>query len=406
MQILPAQRRSIQEVFPAFSNLDLRRISEELDDKLPLFDPTTNPKSPRAPHPACYRSGLFNEAVELGTFLWDRWIAVTNKALFKNPPSVIGLEVGTEQLAISLDKSDQLKACHNVCFHHSHTPVDTKEIPYKDKIKCGYHGATYNSEGQLSGFKGFGGGGKYSKEELSIPQFEIDTWGPKQAPLIFVRMEPGTDSLEETLKPLKEKLKDRDLSSFRWHSRKEYTVNANWMVFVNNYKDGGFHVEIVHPELAEGLILQDYKTLPLAENTCVQTCPTKSGRGTAAAVRKGNDAKYFYLFPNFMLDIYTEAMDTMIVTPIDKKTCKVTFDFFFTENCDEDFINQYIASSDLVQQQDMMVSERVQKGLNSPRTRAGLYGKCEIKGLRGFHQELLRQMQRFHTLLKEVLVQA
>ncbi len=412
--VQPISRRSVQEVFPAYSPLDLRRLDEELDDKLPLFDPTTSPKSPRAPHPACYRSNLFNEAVELGIFLWNRWVAVTNKAQFKNPPSSIALEVGNEQLAISLDKNDKLRAFHNACFHHSYTPVDDIEVPYDGKTQCGYHGGTVNEEGHLCVFKGFGGGGKYSKEDLSIPQFEVDTWGPKEAPIIFVRMEPDPDTLETTLAPLKEKLKDKDLSLFRWHSRREYIVNANWIVFVNNYKDGGFHVEIVHPELTEGLDLKEYKTLPLANDSCLQTCPTKGGNGVAAAMRQGTDAQYFYLFPNFMLDVYTDAMDTMIVTPIDKKTCKVIFDFYFTDKCNEDFIQRYtiakedyikkyIASSDLVQRQDMRVSQGVQKGLGSPRTRPGLYGKTEIKGLRGFHQEAFKQMQKFHAWLKEGL---
>ncbi len=413
MQVIPAmQRRSIQEVFPAYTNLDFRKIGEELDDKIPLLDPTTDLKSPRAPHPACYRSSLFNEAIELGVFLWNRWIAVTNKTLFKNPPSVMGFEVGREQLAISLDSQDKLRAFNNVCFHHSHVPVDTKEVPYNGKTECGYHGATVNEDGNLCGFKGFGGGGKYTKSELSIPQFEIDTWGPKQAPTIFVRMEPDTDSLETTMTPLQERLKDRNLDSFHWHSRKEYTVPANWMVFVNNYKDGGFHVGIVHPELAEGLDLKTYKTLPLADNACVQTCHTKAGSGVTAALRQGKPPDYLFSFPNFMLDVYTDAMDTMIVTPIDEKSCKVVFDFYFTDkpnedfiklytSTKEDFINKYIVSSDLVQQQDMTVSERVQKGLRSPRARAGVYGCSEIEGLRGFHQELLRQMKKFQAWLKE-----
>ncbi len=390
--------RSIQEVFPAFTKLDLRRMNEELSDKLPLLDPTTSPKSPRAPHPACYTNSLFNEAVVLGTFLWNRWVAITNRKKFEHPPSSIGFEVGKEQLAISLDEHGELIPFHNACAHNSFTPVDTQETPYPGKIKCGYHGATYNSDGHLCEFKGFGGGGKYTKEVLSIPQFEVDTWGPEQAPIVFVRMEPDTDSFEANLAPLKEKLKNRDLSSFRWHSRKKYKVNANWMVFVNNYKDGGFHVEIVHPELAKGLELSTYKTLPLASNACVQTCSTKPGDGLTAALRQGEDPGYYFLFPNFMLDIYTEAMDTMIVLPIDENTCEVIFDFYFTDKAKD--IEGYIASSDLVQQQDMMVSERVQKGLRSPRTRAGIYGISEMGGLRGFHQELLKQMQRFHEWLK------
>lgn len=409
---MKVQRRSIQEVFPALTKLDLRKIDEELDDKLPLFDPTTSSKSPRAPHPACYRSNLFNEALELGVFLWNRWVAITNKTQFKHPPSSIGFKVGKEQLAISLDNKGELagspngtkesiRAFNNVCVHHSFVPVSAQETPYNGKTICGYHGATYDSEGHMCEFKGFGGGGKYSKKERSIPQFEIDTWGPKEAPTIFVRMEPDTDTFETTLAPLKEKLKDRDLSLFHWHGREEYIVNANWMVFVNNYKDGGFHIELVHPELTEGLKLKEYKTLPLADNSCLQTCPTKAGSGVAAALRQGDDAKYFYLFPNFMLDLYKEAMDTMIVMPLDEKSCKVIFDFYFTDKCDPDFIQQYKSSCDLVQQQDMKVSQGVQEGLTSPRARAGLYGCSEKDGLRGFHQEVFRQMQKFHAWLKE-----
>ena len=412
MKVVPAnevqKRRTIQEVFPALTRLDIRRMNEELEDKLPLFDPSPSLSSPRKLHPSWYINPLFNKAITLAVFLWNEWVAVTNTAQFRNPTSSVELKVAEGQVSISLDEENNLTALRGICAHDAHILDCDKQ----GNRHCEYHGADYRRDGNMFRFRGFGGGGKYSKADLSLPQFEIDTWGPKEAPIVFVRMEPNDDSLETTLRPLTEVLKDRDLSSLRWHSRQPYEINCNWMLFVNNYKDGGFHLDTIHPELAKGLECSEYRTSFLDDTVCKQECPTKAGDGVTAALRKGKNAKYVGAFPGFMFDSYEKdtgekAADTMMVFPLDTARCRVDLDFYFSPNCSEKFINEFIASSSLIQDQDIRPCESVQRNLSDPRAPiAPPYGVTEISAQRNWHRRLYNKLTEFNEWLKEGLKEA
>ena len=50
-----------------------------------------------------------------------------------------------------------------------------------------------------------------------------------------------------------------------------------------------------------------------------------------AATRTGDRAYYYWLYPNFMINIYEGVMDTNLVLPLTTDRCLVQFDFFFKD---------------------------------------------------------------------------
>ena len=69
-----------------------------------------------------------------------------------------------------------------------------------------------------------------------------------------------------------------------------------------------------------------------------------------------------------MLNILPGRLQTNIILPLCKNQSLVIFDFYFDDITSPDFVNRMekdIRFSDEVQQEDIMICEKVQKGLES-----------------------------------------
>ncbi len=180
--------------------------------------------------------------------------------------------------------------------------------------------------------------------------------------------------------------------------RQEYELECNWKVYVDNYLDGGYHVNTVHPGLAGVLDYSEYRT-QVHGNTSVQTSPIKVAMDadpTATKTRTGPEAAYWWVFPNFMMNLYEGVMDTNLVLPLGPGRCKVIFDFYFADTqslAARQYILDSIAVAHQVQEEDMGICEQVQRGLASSSFSTGRFSvKREIAGYH-FHQLLARELQ-------------
>ena len=94
------------------------------------------------------------------------------------------------------------------------------------------------------------------------------------------------------------------------------------------------------PHLHRGLnSVLDYKQYAIEneDRYCLQSSPMVSlcrrcrhGR----ASRKGDRARYFWQYPNLMINCYEGYMDTNYVIPVDADHCTVVFDFYFSDVSD------------------------------------------------------------------------
>jgi choline monooxygenase len=122
--------------------------------------------------------------------------------------------------------------------------------------------------------------------------------------------------------------------------------------------------------------------------------PPEPGDGVAA-VRSGAEAQYWWVFPNFMLNLYDGVMDTNLVLPLAPDQCRVVFDFYFAETEGEaarKFIGESIAVAEQVQQEDIGICEEVQRGLRSRSFDTGRFSvRREAAGYH-FHRLLARRL--------------
>src|SRR5262249_35641219 len=149
----------------------------------------------------------------------------------------------------------------------------------------------------------------------------------------FAHLGESPPPLADWLAPLPAEMGALDGLSFL--ERREYTLDCNWKVFVDNYLDGGYHVNSVHPTLGSVLEDSEYRTEGF-ERTSLQSSPLRASDDAAAsATRKGDRARYAWAFPNAMINLYAGVMDTNVVLPLGPERCRVLIDFYFAELQDE-----------------------------------------------------------------------
>ncbi len=362
--------------------------SDELKAKISLFDPNLPYEQARAIPPIWYRDPQIYEA-ERSTVFGQNWVAVGRVGDVLTPRSYFKEQVAEEPVAVLRGADGNLRAFLNVCRHRAtELLTNSRGILTDDKVKCDYHGWCYDLTGRLCKAPELGPVEGFSREGYSLIPFEAGTFDP----LVFIRMQPGTENLSTTFEPIVQRTKDMELSSMKWAGRKEYEVGCNWKVYVDNFLDGGYHVPTIHPALIKALNYSQYRT-EIFDRCSLQHSPTKTANDDpTVALRQGAEAMYWWIYPNVMVNLYKGVMDTNIVLPLGPDRCKVIFDFYFSDGWDQPSIDKYITDAHQVQLEDMGVCERVQRGLTSNFIEPGPYGKRET-GEYHFHQLLARQLQ-------------
>jgi choline monooxygenase len=257
-----------------------------------------------------------------------------------------------------------------------------------ENLRCPYHGWTYDLEGKLILTPEFARVVNFDRSANGLVPVQTAEWQG----WIFVKLDGSGPTLEEFLgADLVERLEPLNLEHLNWFERRSYFLNCNWKIFVDNYLDGGYHVPHIHGGLASVLDSSKYQ-IECGERFCLQSSPIASDKGEAqtAAVRKGERANYVWLYPNLMINSYTDVMDSNLVIPRGVDKTEVIFDYYFTDVSASARENNLasIAVSEQIQSEDVAICESVQRGLNS---RAYNSGRLSVRRETGEHL--------FHRLL-------
>jgi phenylpropionate dioxygenase-like ring-hydroxylating dioxygenase large terminal subunit len=317
-----------------------------------------------------------------------------------NPGAFVTADIAGEPVLVVRDQDSVLRAFFNVCRHRA-ARVAPEEAGHASRLRCPYHGWTYDLTGKLRGTPEFEGVADFQREDNGLVPLEVETWGP----LVCVRQctqgiaPEFSTPLGAMLAPVASRMEKFGLGAFQWVERREYDLNCNWKVFVDNYLDGGYHVNYVHPGLAGVIDYSEYRT-EIEGLTSSQISPlrgTKPGseQTQVGDVRKGSEAVYSWIFPNFMINICEGVMDTNLVLPVAPDRCRVVFDFYFTETgpAAEKFIQESIGVSHQIQIEDQGICEDVQKGLASKSYSTGRFSvRREAPGYH-FHRLLAQFLQ-------------
>ena len=122
----------------------------------------------------------------------------------------------------------------------------------------------------------------------------------------------------------------------------------------------------------------------------IPTAPMVEAEPDTGAVRRGDRALYYWVYPNFMINWYEGVMDTNLVIPRGIDRTEVVFDFYFPDVSQEAAARNLasIEVGERIQDEDVAICRSVQRGLAS---RAYVAGRLSVRREKGEHL--------FHRLL-------
>jgi len=321
----------------------------------------------------------------------NNWIAIGRTDQAAAQGQFFTFDLDGEPLIVVRGADNQLRAFYNVCRHHA-AAVATEPCGHAQSFRCPYHGWNYGLDGSLKGMPEFAGVCNFDRAANGLVPVAIDTWEN----FVFVHLAANLAPLRDFLSDLVPQVAPLGLGELQFHSRREYTLNCNWKVYVDNYLDGGYHLPHLHKGLNSVLDYSHY-TIENGERFCLQSSPMVASYEDAqfAATRKGERARYFWLYPNFMINIYQGVMDTNLVLPVAPDKCRVVFDFYFADLSPErkEHNTASVATSDKVQDEDVAICESVQRGLASRAYGAGRLSVRREAGEHLFHRLLARDLK-------------
>ena len=297
-----------------------------------------------------------------------------------------------EPVVVVRGSDNVLRGFFNVCRHHGAAVVTDQEGSAQN-LRCPYHGWTYSLEGALKGTPDFAGVCDFDPAGNGLVPVEVGLWEK----WIFVRITAGGLPLDAVLGPdLLSGVRRLGLDDLIWFERRHYSLDCNWKVFVDNYLDGGYHVPYLHTDLNSVLEPGRY-TVELGEHVCLQSSPMVShGADTRTrAVRGGDRAYYYWIYPNYMINCYQGSMDTNLVVPRGVDRTDVLFDFYFSDISEKAHAHNLasIRVSEQIQEEDMSICTSVQRGLRSGAYAAGRLSVRREAGEHLFHRLLYRDLK-------------
>jgi len=321
----------------------------------------------------------------------SNWIAVGHSDQVEKAGQFFTFNLAGEPLIAVRGSDGVLRAFYNVCRHHA-AAVAITECGIAQNLRCPYHGWTYGLDGSLKGAPEFAGVCNFDRAVNGLVPVRIAEWEQ----FVFVSLDEQAPALETVLGDLPARLAPLGISRLNFFSRQCYTLECNWKVYVDNYLDGGYHVPHLHKGLNSVLDYTHY-TIENGLRYCLQSSPMVSSSDEAdfAHTRTGDRAWYYWLYPNFMINIYEGVMDTNLVLPLGLDKCLVYFDFFFadTSAARRQHNEESVAVSDRVQSEDVGICESVQRGLHSRAYNAGRLSVRREGGEHLFHRLLAQDLK-------------
>lgn len=298
-------------------------------------------------------------------------------------PVVVLEDYLKEPLLITHTDDRKIHCLSNVCTHRGNLLVE-KSCKLKD-IRCKYHGRRFALDGRFMSMPEFKEVENFPAPDdnlTALPLHQLGKW-------LFTSFQPSLKP-EAFFNEMKERVGWLPFQDFQFRPElsREYTVEAHWALYCENYLEG-FHIPFVHAGLNEVIDYGSYTTelfrysnlqLGLSDdNDILFDLPSSSpdyGKKVAGY--------YFWVFPNLMFNFYPWGLSINVVKPVSPTRTKVSFLSYVV---DENKLRQGAgANLHQVEMEDEDVVEHVQKGIRSRFYKHGRYSVKMEKGTHHFHR--------------------
>ncbi len=291
-----------------------------------------------------------------------------------------------EPLVLSRDESGALHCLSNVCTHRGALVVEGEG--HLHGLRCRYHGRRYGLDGRFHSMPEFDNVPDFPTAADDLPRLPVRYWGP----FAFTAL-AAAFPFDAWIAPVRERVDFLDPAGFVFDAAtsRDYTIDANWALYVDNYLEE-FHIPYVHgASLGDKLDYGAYRT-ELFRWGSLQLGVARPGEDAftlPADHPHGQEriaAFYFWLFPNLMLNFYPWGLSVNVVRPLAADRTRVSF-LSWVHDASRRGTG---AGADLhrVEMEDEEVVESVQRGVRSRLYERGRYSPRREVGTHHFHRLL------------------
>jgi choline monooxygenase len=315
------------------------------------------------------------------------WQPVAFAKTVAEPGTFAAAEIAGEPVVVARARDGVLRAFSNVCRHRA--SIIASGSGKSATLRCPYHGWTYALDGKLLACPEFEGVEDWETSSVRLPEYRVETWGP----YVFVNQDALAPPLPQVFGDIPGQIAKIGCAVDRleFSQRRDYVIDCNWKVYIDNYLEG-YHLPAAHPGLFRELDYSQYRvdTFRYYSSQHAPIRPPRANQPERRYSSDGLNALYYWLFPNFMLNVYPDNLSSNIIVPLAPDKTLTIFEWFGYPGTA--VRGETIAFSDEIQQEDIRICEQVQKGL---RSRSYDTGRFSLKRENGVHH--------FHLLLNEFL---
>ena len=314
----------------------------------------------------------------------------------ERPGDFVPVTILDEPVVLVRDIDGQLRGFYNVCRHRAGQVALSRGN--RKSLQCQYHGWTYGLDGALRTAPEMDDAVGFDRADFGLRPVRVAAWGP----FVFANLDPDGPELSEVMGAIPDEVSASgyDIDRMSLVERREYVVECNWKVYVENYLEG-YHIPIAHPALFKELDYDAYsvETFRWYSKQHAPVRELKAGevhgrdRRFIRSPDGEDEALYYWLYPNTMFNIYPDNMSMNLVIPLSADRTLTVFEWYFAEpGTGEGWesMQQAIAFSDQIQQEDIVICEQVQRGLRSSSYEAGRLSPRRENGVYHF-QNLVRE---------------
>ncbi len=282
-----------------------------------------------------------------------------------------------------LVKNKNIDCFSNVCTHRGNILMN-EPCNVGKSIFCKYHGRRFDSCGKFLSMPETKGMEDFPSRRDDLTKIPSEKWRQ----FVFTSIDPSF-SFGDLIKDVEERVGWMPIEDFVYREdlSKEYTVDANWALYCDNYLEC-FHCPFVHKGLSAVLKHQEYH-IDIFSYSSLQVGVGKDKKDCFELPKDSIDygkkiaAYYFWLFPNTMLNFYPWGLSLNIVKPVSVGRTKVQFKSYVWDESKLDLGAG--ASLEKVELEDEEIVESVQKGVLSRFYEHGRFSPKMEKGVHHFH---------------------
>ena len=325
--------------------------------------------------------------LEKERIFYDSWLYVGRVQSIPNPGDFITQDIVDESVIVVRDKQGSINAFSNVCRHRGNKLCSAASGKFRGSaIPCGYHGWTYNLEGNLIATPNMIGTDGFHKEDFPLYPVTLHLWQG----CIFVNLSANPEPFDPGIGALEEVIGRYNLENLAVGERREYHLDANWKIVQENNIEC-YHCPSIHPELCAiqpnvrrgNIGASNRDGNPLIEGGNAFTLDATTKRPLISTITPADEGRFRStpVWPGFFMGFLPDHVFFFNVWPTGVEKSTVVMEWLFEPStmAMPDFDpSDTVSFLDTVLRQDFDICHEVQKGIKARAHKSGVYAPNEF----------------------------